>query len=71
MELSNNKLCSVDKFRRIYTVTIELHREWTQTRKALGVSALTIECEICWLLVTGNHIPMHNPHVSYSQRLAF
>lgn len=40
------------------TVTIDFYREWLQTRKALGVSALTIESEICWVFVIGNHLPM-------------
>ena len=32
----------------------------TAKRKALGVSALTIECEICWVFLIGNHFPMQN-----------
>ena len=39
------------------TVTIDWYREWPQKRKALGVSALTIECEICCVLLIGNHFP--------------
>ncbi len=39
------------------TVTIDFYREWPQTRKALGVSALTIECEICCVLLISNHFP--------------
>lgn len=52
------------------TVTIDLYREWPQTRKALGVSALTIECEICWVFLIGNHLPTQFQTAVEYQRLA-
>ena len=45
-------------------------REWPQTRKALRVSALTIECEICWVFLIGNHLPTQHIYITDYQRLS-